>query len=95
MQAVYLGGDPREPWQGNKDRQGKEGSHEGGVTKQVTSMGNRGFIPLGISGRWCGTNASELSHQEQGSWGIYTSTVASHWFRAAPAGLGRDVINCH
>lgn len=50
MQAVSLGGEPREPQQGMQKEAGRGGSREACPFKPGATMGNRSSTPLGASG---------------------------------------------
>lgn len=64
LEAAYLGEDPRKHLEGSRGETGGQVANNGRDTKQVTTVGTWGLIPLGHSGSPCRTHTSESLQPE-------------------------------
>lgn len=90
-----MGGDPRNP--GRKIKKGKPAGKAAPRRSYRASdlYGQQEFHPSGASERWRRIVPQSYPTHQQGSWGTYAPTWATHWLRASLAGEGRGTSDCH
>lgn len=81
MQEVILGitGTGVRKWL----KEGKEAKTDG-IYEHSTAVGNCGWIPLGMSGKWCGSHLKSFCTQGANKQGCLSTNSHLQWLRAAP-----------